>query len=376
MKVISMRNLVCFAVEGAIFIAIVLLYLSANRGGRPLQLFSCAINDEKSVPISDRMANETTVTIFGAANTTEVSLNMLSDTTSVRQNKMGFEDILPLLQKAATDDKTVIITSVNEAWATPNSLLDLFLESFHIGKNIEHLLSHLIIVALDPKAFERCKVLHDHCYQLKLNGVDFATEKVFMSEDYLQLVWEKLNLQQQILELGYNFLFTDVDVLWFQNPFKHITVYADITASCDIFVGNPESLRNSPNTGFFYLKSTDRTVEMLRYWREARNRFPPNHEQYVFNMIKHELVTKVKVKVQFLDTFYFGGFCGHGNDLNKICTIHANCCIHLDNKLHNLRNATAAWKKYISIPVIKDKKRRKKFIWQAPRLCMPLLTRH
>lgn len=119
-----------------------------------------------------------------------------------------FEDILPLLQKAATDDRTVIITSVNEAWSAPNSLLDLFLESFRIGKNIEHLLRHLIIVALDPKAFERCKTIHNQCYQLKVDGVDFATEKVFMTKDYFELVWEKLNLQQQILEFGYNFLFT------------------------------------------------------------------------------------------------------------------------------------------------------------------------
>ena len=29
-----------------------------------------------------------------------------------------------------------------------------------------------------------------------------------MTKDYLDLVWSKLKLQQRILELGYNFLFT------------------------------------------------------------------------------------------------------------------------------------------------------------------------
>lgn len=148
-----------------------------------------------------------------------------------------------------------------------------------------------------------------------------------------------------------------------------MTIYADITTSCDVFDGNPDSLKNSPNTGFFYVKSTKITAEMLRYWREARNRFPPNHEQYVFNIIKQELASNLKVKIQFLDTFYFGGFCNHGNDFNKISTMHANCCIHLDNKLHNLRYVAAVWKNYTSIPV-KDKKRRKRFTWQVPGRCL------
>ncbi|RVW68782.1 hypothetical protein CK203_060957 [Vitis vinifera] len=38
-----------------------------------------------------------------------------------------------ILKNAAMGDKTVILTTVNEAWAANNSLLDLFLESFRIG---------------------------------------------------------------------------------------------------------------------------------------------------------------------------------------------------------------------------------------------------
>jgi len=106
------------------------------------------------------------------------------------------------------EDRTVIITSVNEAWAQPGSLLDLYLESFRNGEDIAHLLNHLLVVALDARGFERCKAVHPHCYFLNATSVDMSSAKPFMSPDYLELVWTKLTFQQRVLELGYNFLFT------------------------------------------------------------------------------------------------------------------------------------------------------------------------
>nr|CAD1820741.1 unnamed protein product [Ananas comosus var. bracteatus] len=121
---------------------------------------------------------------------------------------MLYQDLGPLLQRAAMDDKTVILTTVNEAFAAPNSLLDLFLESFRIGEGIEHLLDHLIVVAMDSKAFDRCMLVHPHCFFHRINGTDFTSEKVFMTQGYIEIVWSKIRLQRRILELGYNFLFT------------------------------------------------------------------------------------------------------------------------------------------------------------------------
>ena len=60
-----------------------------------------------------------------------------------------------MLPKVATDDRTVIITSVNEAFARPNSLLGLFRESFQVGEGIGHLLDNVLVVAVDAKAFDQ-----------------------------------------------------------------------------------------------------------------------------------------------------------------------------------------------------------------------------
>ncbi|CAD6235301.1 unnamed protein product [Miscanthus lutarioriparius] len=72
--------------------------------------------------------------------------------------------------------------------------------------------------------------------------------------------------------------------------------FADMTTSSD----DANSLDdNWSNTGFYYVKATNRTVEMLRQWRAARRRFPPNHGQAIFNEIKHELAAALGVRIQF-----------------------------------------------------------------------------
>ena len=48
------------------------------------------------------------------------------------------------MRAAASPKKTVIITTLNEAWAAPNSVLDLFLHSFKSGDVTRKILNHLV----------------------------------------------------------------------------------------------------------------------------------------------------------------------------------------------------------------------------------------
>ncbi|KAF0912526.1 hypothetical protein E2562_014109 [Oryza meyeriana var. granulata] len=261
-----------------------------------------------------------------------------------------FRGLAAAVARAAMDDRTVIITCVNHAFAAPNSLLDLFLESFRVGDGTTELLRHVLVVAMDPTALSRCLAVHPHCFLYTMPGLDFTSEKFFASKDYLELVWSKLKLQRRVLQLGYNFLFTDVDIVWLRNPLKHVAVYADMAVSSDIFFGDPDNIDNLPNTGFFYVKPSSRTIAMTKEWHEARGEHPGMNEQPVFNHIKKELVKKLKLKVQYLDTAYMGGFCSYGKDLGKICTMHANCCIGLASKIRDLRGVLDDWKNYTRLP--------------------------
>lgn len=90
----------------------------------------------------------------------------------------------------------------------PGSIVDLFLESFRIGHHTRPLLNHLVIVALDDKAFRRCLSLHRHCYSLLTEDVDFSKEAYFMTPDYLKMMWRRIDFLRSVLEMGYNFIFT------------------------------------------------------------------------------------------------------------------------------------------------------------------------
>lgn len=262
-----------------------------------------------------------------------------------------------MVSRAATSDddpRTVIITCVNQAWAAPGSLLDLFLESFRVGDGTSSLLRHVLIVAMDPTAMARCRAVHPHCYLFAAAvpaGVDFASAKFFLSREYLELVWSKLRLQRRVLQLGYTFLFTDVDVLWFRNPLKHVTAYADMSVSSDVFFGDPDRVDNFPNTGFFHVRPNSRTIAMTEAWHRARERFPGMNEQPVFNAIKKGLVKDLGLRLQYIDPTFMAGFCSYGKgDLGKVCTMHANCCVGIHNKIRDLRTVLHDWRNYTAMP--------------------------
>ncbi|KAL9245950.1 hypothetical protein vseg_019543 [Gypsophila vaccaria] len=273
-----------------------------------------------------------------------------------------------VLKKAATRDKTVIITTLNEAWVGPRSMIDLFLESFRIGLHTRVLLNHLVIVTLDDKAYRRCLSLHPHCVVLVTEGVDFSKEAGFMKPDYLMMMWKRIDFLRSVLEMGYNFVFTDADIMWFRNPFPHFDPDTDFQIACDHFTGDPFDLENSPNGGFNYVKSNLRTIAFYKFWHSSRERYPGYHDQDVLNFIKRSpYITEIGLTMRFLDTAYFGGLCESSKDFNEICTMHANCCVGMDRKLFDLEILLQDWRLFMSLPP--SLKQMQRLPWRVPTKC-------
>nr|XP_043626378.1 uncharacterized protein At4g15970-like isoform X2 [Erigeron canadensis] len=282
-----------------------------------------------------------------------------------------------VLKEASMDDKTVILTTLNEAWADPNnSILDLFLASFRLGYQTSKLLKHLVIITLDQKAYASCKRVHTHCFALTTEGVDFSREAYFMTPDYLKMMWRRIDFLRAVLEMGYNFLFTDADVMWFRDPFPHFDPDADFQIACDHYSGNSTDVRiNIPNGGFNFVRSNARSIEFYKYWYSSRAIYPDMHDQDVLNNIKFDpLLTDINLKLRFLDTTYFGGFCEPSKDLNKVCTMHANCCVGLENKVHDLKIMLQDWKNFMALP--SHMKNSLRHSWSAPKNCSLALRRH
>jgi hypothetical protein len=132
-------------------------------------------------------------------------MNTLEFYTQVEVEFPGLAELLP---KVAMEDGTVILTSVNEVWTRPDSLLDIFLGGFRIGEDTAHLVGHVLIVTVDAAALRGCKAVHPHCYLVEVKSLDMNRAKTYGTPEYVEMMWLKLSIQQRVLELGYNFLFT------------------------------------------------------------------------------------------------------------------------------------------------------------------------
>lgn len=159
-----------------------------------------------------------------------------------------YYELRKVLKAASTKDKTVILAFLNKAWAAPNSIFDLFIESFRIGNNTEWLLNHLLVVAVDDDAYSRCQASVSHCYFLNTNqSSELASQATFMTPSYLDMIWTRLSFCHTILSLGYNFLVTVSIIILMDFIFILIVVLKDD------HIKKVDLLRDWSNAQFSYI---------------------------------------------------------------------------------------------------------------------------
>ncbi|KAI3808937.1 hypothetical protein L1987_24900 [Smallanthus sonchifolius] len=283
--------------------------------------------------------------------TAKPSLTTLSCFVCLQHKTPTYRDELEAaLEGASMANKTVIITIVNRAYTEGDKpMLDIFLDGFWLGEDTRQLTNHLLIVAVDKTAYERCKFLRLHCYKLKTDGEDFVDEKTFMSEDFIKMMWLRTRFLGDVLRRGYNIVFTDTDVLWLRNPFPRLTLNEtiDLQLSVDQFNGDQWSQRHAINTGFYMIKSNNKTIALFDEWYGQRNSSTGKKEQDVLVELMWKRVFKrLRLRVRFLDTNYFSGFCENSRDANVVSTVHANCCRSIRAKVTDLTTVIHDWKRF------------------------------
>ncbi|KAJ0772083.1 putative nucleotide-diphospho-sugar transferase [Helianthus annuus] len=270
--------------------------------------------------------------------------------SAIHEASMYRDELEAALEGASMANKTVIIAVVNRAYTEGDKpMFDIFLDGFWLGEDTRQLTNHLLIVAVDQTAFERCMFLRLHCYRLKTDGDDFMDEKVYMSEDFIKMMWIRTHFLGDVLRRGYNFIFTDTDVLWLRNPFPRLTLNetVDLQISVDRFNGDQWSQTNPLNTGFYMIKSNNKTIALFDEWYMQRNTSVGMKEQDVLVELMHKGVfNRLGLGVRFLDTIYFSGFCEDSRDINVVSTVHANCCRTIRAKVNDLINVVHDWKRF------------------------------
>lgn len=258
------------------------------------------------------------------------------------------------LAKASMGNKTLIIAVVNKAYADQDvngdtTMLDIFLSSFWLGEGTRSLIDHLLIVAVDRTAYDRCKFLNLNCFRLETDGVDFEGEKLFMSKDFIKMMWRRTFFLLEVLKRGYNFIFTDTDVMWLRNPFTRLSKNEteDLQISTDVYRGNPWSDQHLINTGFYFVRSNNKTISLFETWYGKKDNSTGQKEQDVLqDLIRNGIIGHLGLRVRFLDTLYFSGFCQDSKNIRAVTTVHANCCRSITAKVFDLKVVLHDWKQY------------------------------
>ncbi|KAE9465076.1 hypothetical protein C3L33_03009, partial [Rhododendron williamsianum] len=231
--------------------------------------------------------------------------------------------------------------------------------------------------------------------RLETDGVDFDGEKIYMSNDFIKMMWRRTLFLGDVLKRGYNFIYTvrtcmlrafcaasesvveafvaavgllevswwscywcrlaveefvvavrpDIDVLWFRNPFFILSSNEkiDFQISTDRFRG-PKS--NRINTGFYMIRSNNKTISLFDNWYAKKDDSVRMKEQDVLEMLMNNgLFGDLGLNVRFLHTLYFSGFCQNSRDVGVVVTVHANCCFTISAKVADLTVVIHDWKR-------------------------------
>ena len=137
-----------------------------------------------------------------------VSQSLLQTSIDEPQDELG-----SALAKASMGNQTTIITIINKAYTEQDinantTMFDLFLNSFRLGEGTRPLLDHVLVVAVDRTAYDRCRLQRLNCFRLESDDVDFEGEKVYMTEGFIKMMWKRTCFLLEVLKRGYNFVFT------------------------------------------------------------------------------------------------------------------------------------------------------------------------
>ncbi|XP_058741665.1 uncharacterized protein At1g28695-like [Vicia villosa] len=274
--------------------------------------------------------------------------NLETVTTTQTKYDPEKQELIQVLKKAAMEDRTVILTMVDESHARPGSMLEVFLQSFEYGHGTRRFLNHLVIITMDQQAFRYCRLLHQHCIHPATFQPYFSARRPSVtSPDHTVLFsWRRNHVLIQVIELGYNIIFTETDVLWLKSPLVNFHPQYELSISCN-FVNVGEGAFSVQEGGIFFMKANYVTPGFLQDWKLTKILHPNStvDESMCATLELHkDLVDINGVRVHRIDTNHFGGFCQTYNDmLEDAYTIHANCCYDLESKVHDLKIVLDDW---------------------------------
>lgn len=140
--------------------------------------------------------------------------------------------------------------------------------------------------------------------------------------------------------------------MWLRNPFAKLSPNGteDLQISVDTFTGDPRPELNFINTGFYYIRSNNKTISLFDTWYSQKDNSTGKKEQDVLvDLMRDGLFGQLDLRVRFLETKHFSGFCQDSGDVSAVATVHANCCRHISAKVRDLTAVLSDWKRFQAV---------------------------
>jgi hypothetical protein len=182
--------------------------------------------------------------------------NGFSEFASIIANAAGLDQSSQLEMNQKVMNSTVLILSANMGYA--DMTFNFLCRLAKISKTFKY-----VVIAQDTSFYD---FLQSHKIP-SISGSLIHPISTQNAEDFGTTGFKAISIAKMIavrvvLELGYNVLFSDVDIAWKKNPVPFIPVDVDLAIQSNSGT-NVFPLSAEPNTGFYFLRSNDRSMALL-----------------------------------------------------------------------------------------------------------------
>jgi hypothetical protein len=182
--------------------------------------------------------------------------NGLSEFASIIAKAAGLDQSFQLEMNQKVMNSTVLILSANMGYA--DMTFNFLCRLAKISKTFKY-----VVIAQDTSFYD---FLQSHKIPSisgsLIHPISTQNAENFRTTGFNAISIAKMIAVRVVLELGYNVLFSDVDIAWNENPVPFLPADVDLAIQSNSGT-NVFPLNHEPNTGFYFLRSNDRSMALL-----------------------------------------------------------------------------------------------------------------
>lgn len=176
---------------------------------------------------------------------------------------------LPALLRTRAQENIIVLIGFNYGYK--DMFLNLLCQLHHLN------LSNYVAAAFDVQAYSFCLENGLPCFPTVSEGaawddaasfevLNTSLPQIWSTDGFKKMTKQKSRQALRVLELGYDVLWTDVDVFWKRNPLEDIS--RQLSSSGAHILIQSDALWNLDanscvNSGFYFMKRSQRTIDVL-----------------------------------------------------------------------------------------------------------------